>query len=184
MARGKIVCMYSAKGGVGKTTTLLSLAGTLSKLNKKVLIVDLDLTNGAIAFSLNKDVTKTIFNFAEDYFNNKYNDMEKYITKYDDNISFIASPKDPRQASHINLKYIDILLDKCLYLFDVILIDTASSLNEINVFALDFCDMAIVVTTNCPMDLKNTKNLVTLFDNLKLSISLVPFKDNEGSFTL
>ena len=43
MARGKIVCFYGGKGGVGKTTTLLSLAGTLSKLNKKVLIVDLDL---------------------------------------------------------------------------------------------------------------------------------------------
>ena len=37
MARGKIVCFYGGKGGVGKTTTLLSLAGTLSKLNKKVL---------------------------------------------------------------------------------------------------------------------------------------------------
>ena len=37
MARGKIVCFYGGKGGVGKTTTLLSLAGRLSKLNKKVL---------------------------------------------------------------------------------------------------------------------------------------------------
>lgn len=58
MARGKIVCMYSAKGGVGKTTTLLSLAGILSKMDKKVLIVDLDLTNGAIAFHLIKTLLK------------------------------------------------------------------------------------------------------------------------------
>ena len=79
MARGKIVCFYGGKGGVGKTTTLLSLAGTLSKLNKKVLIVDLDLTNGAIAISLNREANKTIFNFVEDYINNKYNDLDKYI---------------------------------------------------------------------------------------------------------
>lgn len=164
MARGKIVCMYSAKGGVGKTTTLLSLAGTLSKMDKKVLIVDLDLTNGAISFSLNKDVTKTIYNFAEDYLNNKYNDMDKYITKYDDNISFIACPKDPRQASRINIKYIDILLDKCVYAYDVILIDTASSLNEVNVFALDKSDLIYFLTTNDFVSLKNLKNILNIFE--------------------
>ena len=164
MARGKIVCMYSAKGGVGKTTTLLSLAGTLSKMDKKVLIVDLDLTNGAIAFSLNKDVTKTIYNFAEDYLNNKYDDMDKYITKYDDNISFIACPKDPRQASRISIKYIDILLDKCVYAYDVILIDTASSLNEVNVFALDKSDLIYFVTTNDFVSLKNLKNILNIFE--------------------
>ena len=81
MARGKIVCFYGGKGGVGKTTTLLSLAGTLSKLNKKVLIVDLDLTNGAIAISLNREANKTIFNFVEDYINNKYNDLSTVVTQ-------------------------------------------------------------------------------------------------------
>ena len=81
MARGKIVCFYGGKGGVGKTTTLLSLAGTLSKLNKKVLIVDLDLTNGAIAISLNREANKTIFNFVEDYINNKYNSIQLILEK-------------------------------------------------------------------------------------------------------
>ena len=76
----KIISLVNQKGGVGKTTTLLSLAGTLSKSNKKVLIVDLDLTNGAIAISLNREANKTIFNFVEDYINNKYNDLDKYIT--------------------------------------------------------------------------------------------------------
>ena len=66
---GRVIVITSGKGGVGKTTTLLSLAGTLSKLNKKVLIVDLDLTNGAIAISLNREANKTIFNFVEDYIN-------------------------------------------------------------------------------------------------------------------
>ena len=130
MARGKIVCFYGGKGGVGKTTTLLSLAGTLSKLNKKVLIVDLDLTNGAIAISLNREANKTIFNFVEDYINNKYNDLDKYITKYDEKISFVASPKDPRYASRIDVKYIDILLEKSVYNYDVVLIDTAGRLHN------------------------------------------------------
>ena len=50
---GKIVTISSRKGGVGKTTTLLNIAGCLSTLEKKVLILDLDLYCSSIAVSLN-----------------------------------------------------------------------------------------------------------------------------------
>lgn len=169
MARGKIVCFHGSKGGVGTTTVLLSLAGTLSKLNKKVLILDFDLTNGAIACSLNKETNKTIFNFVEDYTNNKYDDLEKYITKYDDNISFIANPKDPRYASRIDIKSIDILIDKCIYKYDVVLIDTASVLNELSVYSLDKSDLVYFVSINDTISLKNLKNLVNLFNENNLN---------------
>lgn len=191
MARGKIVCFYGGKGGVGKTTTLLSLAGTLSKLNKKVLIVDLDLTNGAIAISLNREANKTIFNFVEDYINNKYNDLDKYITKYDENISFVASPKDPRYASRIDVKYIDILLEKSVYNYDVVLIDTPSILNEISVYSLDKSDVVYLLTTNDCVSLKNIKNIVNLFieNNLDkyriiLNNSFIPNKDYFSNYDI
>ena len=191
MARGKIVCFYGGKGGVGKTTTLLSLAGTLSKLNKKVLIVDLDLTNGAIAISLNREANKTIFNFVEDYINNKYNDLDKYITKYDENISFVASPKDPRYASRIDIKYIDILLEKSVYNHDVVLIDTPSILNEISVYSLDKCDIVYLLTTNDCVSLKNIKNIVNLFiennlDKYKIILnnSFIPNKDYFSNYDI
>lgn len=191
MARGKIVCFYGGKGGVGKTTTLLSLAGTLSKLNKKVLIVDLDLTNGAIAISLNKEANKTIFNFVEDYINNKYNDLDKYITKYDENISFVASPKDPRYASRIDVKYIDILLEKSVYNYDVVLIDTPSILNEISVYSLDKSDIVYLLTTNDCVSLKNIKNIVNLFiennlDKYKIILnnSFIPNKDYFSNYDI
>ena len=191
MARGKIVCFYGGKGGVGKTTTLLSLAGTLSKLNKKVLIVDLDLTNGAIAISLNREANKTIFNFVEDYVNNKYNDLDKYITKYDENISFVASPKDPRYASRIDVKYIDILLEKSVYNYDVVLIDTPSILNEISVYSLDKSDIVYLLTTNDCVSLKNIKNIVNLFiennlDKYKIILnnSFIPNKDYFSNYDI
>lgn len=191
MARGKIVCFYGGKGGVGKTTTLLSLAGTLSKLNKKVLIVDLDLTNGAIAISLNREANKTIFNFVEDYINNKYNDLDKYITKYDENISFVASPKDPRYASRIDVKYIDILLEKSVYNYDVVLIDTPSILNEISVYSLDKSDVVYLLTTNDCVSLKNIKNIVNLFiennlDKYKIILnnSFIPNKDYFSNYDI
>ena len=44
--KGTSICVFSAKGGVGKTITTLNLAGIFEVLNKRVLIIDFDLSGG------------------------------------------------------------------------------------------------------------------------------------------
>ena len=88
--KGKIIAVTSTTGGVGKTITTLNLAGSYHLLGYKVLIIDFDLFGGDIALSLNLKCDKTIFNLVLDLSNNRYEKVEDYIYKYNDNILYVS----------------------------------------------------------------------------------------------
>ena len=153
-AKGKIVTVTSTKGGVGKTIALLNLAGTYEKLGLKTLVIDLDLYGGAVATYLNSNNDKTIFNLVEDLTNNRYNTIDEYLFSY------------PRMAGKIDSKYIPLILRNVIYKYNVILIDTSHTLDEINVVTLDNSDSILYVFTNDTFDLKNTKSFISIMKDV------------------
>lgn len=62
-------------------------------MKKKVLIIDLDLYAGSIDLLLKLKMKRDLFNLIDDLNNNSFETIENYITKYDDYIDVIASPK-------------------------------------------------------------------------------------------
>jgi len=181
--RGTTVGISSAKGGVGKTLTTLNLAGLYESLNKQVLIIDFDLSGGGIATSLNVEPEKNVYNLVDDFNNNRFGDFRNYVTRYDNHIDILASPKDPRQASKIEAKYVELILDKAVFNYDVVLIDTNHVLDDFNVLTLDLVDHMLFLVTNDPLDLKNMRSLVSIltdvnYQNYKIILneSVSPFK--------
>lgn len=164
---GKTLCVFGVKGGIGKSVLTLNLAGVASNSKIKTLIIDMDIYGGSIAFSLNKEVKRTIYNFVDDYNNNRYEDLNDYITKYNEYIDFIACPKDPRKSNKIDSKYLDILINKAKFNYDLILIDTNHILNEINLNILDKSDDILFVLSNDILNIKNMRNLIAVFQDLE-----------------
>jgi len=168
--KGKIITITSMKGGIGKTISTLQLAIIMKKLNKSVLIVDLDLYNGDIAFSLDINVKSSIYNICDDVTNNRYKSdlLKQYISKYDEFIDILAAPKDPRQATKIDRKSLDIILRSLSNKYDVILIDTNHILDVINMVAFECSDIILDIFTNDAFDVKRTKNFISICKNMKV----------------
>lgn len=164
--KAKVFTITSVKGGVGKTTTVLNLAGIYSRLGKKVLIIDLDLYSGDIASMLNISYNNDIYNLFEDMNNNKFTNLEDYIATYNEQIKVLAAPKDPRFARKISSKILDLILYKASMKFDVILIDTNHILTDINLFALDYSDQILYLINNDSMNLKNMKSIVSILTDM------------------
>ena len=184
LRKSKSVLITSTKGGVGKTIFALNMAGIFSTIGRKVLIIDLDLTGGGIALALNKPYNKSIYEMSEDIKNNVFSEFEDYVLKYNKYIHAIACPKDPREASKIDLRYIDIIIDQASFIYDAILIDSSSTLSALNLFLMDKVDESIFVVNNDPLNLKSTRSMLAILKNMQidnykvlLNMSNNPYKD-------
>ena len=163
---GKIITISSVKGGVGKTTLTINLAGIYFLMKKKVLIIDLDLFAGGIATCLSINNKKDIYMLVDTLSNNKQVELSDYVCSYNKGIDILACPRDPRDVSKIEGKYITKIFDIAKREYDVILVDTNHTLDEIALLAIDYSYNSAFVITNDLVDLKNMKNLVSIFDEM------------------
>lgn len=163
---GKVISISSVKGGVGKTTLTLNLAGIYQQLKKHVLIIDFDLYSGGIAALLDLKNKKDLFMLVDSMSNNRFVQLKDYIEHYNSSIDVLAAPRDPRQSSQIGSRYISSILELAKKEYDIILIDTNHSLDENNLCIYDNSYMSLFIITNDLADLKNMKSLMSIFKDL------------------
>ena len=166
---GKIITISSVKGGVGKTTITTNLAGLYFLMKKKVLIIDLDLYAGGIATLMNVGNKKDIYMLASALSNNKQVELSDYVCKYNNGIDVLAAPRDPRDVSKIESKYINKIFDLAKHDYDVVLVDTSHSLDEVCLVAMDASYNTLFVITNDLVDIKNMKTMVSIFNEMEKS---------------
>ena len=163
---GKIITITSVKGGVGKTTLIINLAGIYFLMKKKVLIIDLDLFSGGVATCLNVNTKKDIYMLVDALSNNKQIELSDYVCNYNNGIDVLACPKDPRDVSKIEVKYISRIFEMAKRDYDVILVDTNHLLDEIALVAMDSSYSNAFIITNDLVDLKNMKSLISIFKEI------------------
>ncbi len=164
--KAHVITVTSVKGGTGKSTTVLNLAGVLSLRKQKTLILDLDLYSGAIAPSLNIDITTDLYRLINDMYMNRFDNIENYVCSYNEYIDIIPAPKDPRLANKIKNKYLSLVIKKASTRYDFILIDTTHSLSDINLLALDNSDLILYLVTNNLVDLKSMRSMVSIYKDM------------------
>ena len=160
---GKIISVSSVKGGVGKTTMAINLAGIYYMMKKRILIIDADFYSGGVSTWLDVRNMKDIFMMIDSLSNNRYSNINDYVVEYKEGIDILASPRDPRCAIKIDSKYIPVILEFAKREYDVVIVDTNHIMNEVNLMILDNVDMSLFMVTNDLVDLKNMKSMVSIF---------------------
>ena len=165
--KGKVICVTSSKGGIGKTIFATNLVGVYHHLNKKTLLIDMDLSSGGVNVLLNLSNTKTIYNLADDILNNRFKDANDYVYHYSEYIDILPSCKDPRQASKIDVKLIEQIITIYRNNYDVVVIDTTHVPTPYTLTSLDLADKVMFLVTDSIIDLKNSSSMLTILKEIK-----------------
>jgi len=170
VSMGKIVTVFSTKGGVGKTTVATNLGAALGLDGKtKVGIIDLDLHFGDVALFLNIVPNTTIADLVQDIDHLDGSVLDNYMTRYKDNIRVLAAPFRPEQADSVNLNHLTTIIKEMQYNYDYIIIDTSPTFSEMMLSVLDMSDMLVVITSQDLPTLKNVRLCLEILESLNYS---------------
>lgn len=191
MVKAKIVTITSVRGGCGKTTIALNLAGALSLKKSRVLLIDLDFYESAVGPLLNIENIENIYTLASDMLNGYTKPLNSYITKYDTYIDCLLAPNDPRRASSFYSKSVLDIIEKYKTSYDYIVIDTNYFMNDLNLSVLDISDFILYVIDNDLVSLKGMKSIVNIYKDIEktnyrilINKSLNKYKEKFDNFDL
>lgn len=124
----RVITVTSGKGGVGKTSVSVNLAISLSRLGKRVVILDADFGLANIEIMLG---IRPQFNLADLMFRGK--GMRDIITYGPENIGFISGGSGINEMANLNKTQIVDLISKMAELdslADVVIVDTGAGIGN------------------------------------------------------
>lgn len=159
-----ILTVLSTKGGVGKSVIASNLAVCIAKTGKSVALVDLDLTGGDIGIMMQMKPDRTIADAAlqSDHLDEEM--LRAFLVEHPSGTNVLLAPAQPSEAGVVSAPRLARVLDLLASMYDVVVVDTPSHLDDRVVTAVDRSDAILVVAT---MDVPSVKDTRQSLQNLR-----------------
>jgi pilus assembly protein CpaE len=163
---GRVVTVFSAKGGCGKTTLAINLAVALAKDGRRVCLVDLDLAFGDVAISVQLNPARTIVNALPMAGHVDTTGAASLLTRYRPGLDMLLAPTTPGDAEKIPPALIRELLTVLRGMYEFVVVDTPAQFSEHVLIAMDASAHHVLLTTPDVPALKNLRVTLDTFDML------------------
>lgn len=172
--RNQICSLVSVSGGRGTSSVTACLGFALQRLlDKRTGLIDLDLQAAPLSVLLDVEPEHTIADLADPTSPIDSIRLESVMTKSDAGPSLLAAPKRIEQAELVSASTVEAALRVLHDLFDVVLIDCGSYLNESSVVAFEHSDYLLYVLDQSIMAVRAAQRFLTLYQSLQIK-SLQP----------
>lgn len=161
---GRVISFFGARGGAGSSTLAANTAYALGQqFGEKVVLLDLDLAFGSAALGCNLQMRQSLSDALAEPERLDSVMIERFMLKYDDNLSLVAAPSTLGENTRIELEPFAVLLKLVREMASFVVLDLPhrweSWINEVLV------DSNEVVITAYP-DLLNLRDVKNIFEKL------------------
>lgn len=165
--RGKVVLVFSAKGGCGKTTLSTNLAEALADLDSgRVCLVDFNLEFGDVAIALQVEPVRTISDALGMQGGLDQHGVNSMVISYKDRFDVLLAPTQPADAEFISAELTAEILGLLAETYDYVVIDSPPAFSDVILKCFDMADSYVLLTTLDMLALKNFKVTLDTLDAL------------------
>ena len=164
--QGRIVTVFSPKGGTGKTVMATNLAASLAKhQGKRTLLLDLDLQFGDAAIMLGLEPEKTIYDLVVAPGELDSEKLAGYTSRHVCGLDILPAPLRPEDAELVTEAKLARLLEVARESYDFIVVDTSPFFHGPMLATLDRTDEVLML---CGLDVPTLKIVRLSLQTLEL----------------
>ena len=172
--KGKLLLIYSPKGGAGCSTLAANLAIAIAQTtSKKVALVDASLQFGDADVLLNLQSTQTIIDATKRLDELDSDLLSVLMSTHASGIKVLRAPLSPVDSDTISPEAYKQVLDHLQKAFDFVVLDTWSYLDDTVLAAIDMAERILVVMTPEIPCVKSTKQFFEIAEALEFPLDRV-----------
>lgn len=161
--KGRMVAVFSSKGGCGTSFIATNLAAAASA---RTVLVDLNLQAGDLPLFLGIDPRYSFADMAEN--RNRLDEalIKSFVTPYSSNLSLLAAPREADAADEIEPEHVFEVLQRLRESYEYVVLDPQHTFDSITLAALDQSDEIVLVLTLDIPAIRSTQRALEIFDRL------------------
>jgi pilus assembly protein CpaE len=177
--RGKVVLVYSPKGGTGCTTIAVNLAIALNNEDTRSVLIDGNLQFGDVAIFVNEQGKNTIVDIAPRVDDLDAEIADEILIKHEaSGIRILAAPQRPEMAEKVSSDQFVKVLQFLQKIYSYVVVDTSPILTDIILSAFDMSDVVVLVTTQEIPAIKNSRLILDLLNTMGIGKERIVFAMN------
>jgi len=166
---GRVITVFAAKGGCGKTTLATNIAVALAAGGaRRVGLIDLDLAFGDVAIMLQLVPERSIADAVGLGDQLDQTAVRSLLTPYAPGLDTLLAPAGPADAERVTQGLVADILMLARGMFDFLVVDTPPAFTDHVMTALDTSHLHVLLTTPDIPALKNLRITLDTFDLLDL----------------
>ncbi len=159
--RGKVITVYSPRGGAGSTTILANLAAVLHKEDTPVVIIDANFQFGSISVMFNVQGSHSLVDLLSHLDDIDPKLVKETLVHHSSGIDILLST-NPAEGDMVNADQLLRLIDFLAQHYSYVLVDCPTHLSDTTLAVLEICDLSVMVITQDIPALARAKKFLDL----------------------
>jgi pilus assembly protein CpaE len=177
--RSKMVAVYAAKGGVGKTTIAFNLAVAVGQGGTRTVLVDGNLQFGDLRSLLRvPDDAPSILDLPTDRIGES--DLQDVLWRDPSGIDILLAPPRIEMAEMVSVRDVEKALSILRRLYGAVVVDMPANLGDIPLALLDAADTILEIVTYESTTIRNTLAIAEAFRSIGYPASKVSYVVNRA----